>query len=82
MQIFVRPPSGGTITVDVEPEQTGLQLKRLLWWRLGIPVELMWISAGARVLNDDTTLAAAGVFRESTVHCFVRFGVPENRSME
>lgn len=82
MQIFVRPPSGGTITVDVEPGLTGLQLKQILWWRLRIPVELMWISAGPRVLSDDTTLAAAGVFRESTVYCFVRFGVPENRHME
>lgn len=79
MQIFVRPPSGGTITVDVEPALTGLQLKRILWWRLRIPVELLWISTGSRVLDDDKTLASVGVFSESTVYCFVRFGVLENR---
>jgi len=74
MQVFVRGPGNSTILVEVSPNETVLMLKRLVWARLRIPVEAMWMESGGRVLHDQLRLWESGIRAETTVWCHVRAG--------
>jgi hypothetical protein len=74
MQVFVRGPGNTTLVVDVSAHDTVLALKQLLWARLRIPVENMWLDSGGRVLHDQLTLRESGVYPEHTVWCHIRAG--------
>ena len=74
MQIFVRGPGNATSVIDMLPTETVLTLKQLLWARLRVPVESMWMESNGRILQDHQTLVAAGVGLESTVWCHIRAG--------
>jgi hypothetical protein len=71
-QIFVRIPTNRTLVFDVERSTTGRDIKRLIWWREGIPVEIQWLCNGVRLLHDDTALYELNIERESTVWCHIR----------
>lgn len=79
-QIFVRIPTNHTLVLDVERGMTGRDIKRLIWWRQGIPVEIQWLSTGARLLNDDKKLYELNIERESTVWCHIRGAVDEENT--
>ena len=74
MQIFVRGPGNSTIVLTVRREETVRTLKHLLWARLRIPVERMWIESAGRILHDQMVLGEVGVEEEATVWCHLRTG--------
>ena len=74
MQIFVRSPRGTTLTFDVEPIDTGMDLKLQIFERIGVLPHLLWLSAGAHILEDWHQLCDRGVERESTINCHLRIG--------
>jgi len=74
MQIFVRGPGNYTSVVDIGGGETVLTLKRLLWVRLGIPVENVWMESGGRMLHDQQTMGECRIMPESTIWCHVRVG--------
>ena len=74
MQVFVRGPGNTTTVVEIDREETAHMLKLLLWIRLRIPVERMWLESGGRGLQDERTLAFYDVGQESMVWCHVRAG--------
>lgn len=73
-QIFVKSPSGKTLTFDVETFDTGMDLKIQIFERIGIQPRLLWLSAGARIIEDHHYLADRDIGRESTVNCYLRMG--------
>lgn len=74
-QIFVKIPGGGaTLTLDVEPFDTGMDLKILIFERIGIQPRHLWLSARGHVLEDWHQLGDRGVERETTVTCNLRLG--------
>ena len=46
MQVFVRGPGNATTVVEIGREETVHMLKLLLWVRLQIPLERMWLESG------------------------------------
>merc|ERR1711936_44625 len=73
MQIFAKPPSGKTITVECELDWTVGDLKIKLEDKLdGLlsPEDMSIIYAGKQLVNDDT-LEASRITKESTVHVVV-----------
>jgi hypothetical protein len=73
-QIFVRIPSGATLTFDVDTVDTGMDLKVQIFERIGIQPWLQWLSAGSHILEDRHRLSDRGVERETTVICNLRIG--------
>jgi hypothetical protein len=76
MQIFVRIAAGRTLVLDVEPWFTGRDVKALVWWREGIPVEVVWLSTGSHVVGDSERLDDRNVGADSTVWAHIRGGPP------
>lgn len=74
MQVFIRGPGNSTLVMDVRPHDTVLALKQLLWARLRIPVENMWLDSGGRVLHDQLTLRESRIQSEHTLWCHIRVG--------
>ena len=74
MQVFVRGPGNNTSVVDIGSGETVLTLKRLLWVRLGVPVESVWMESGGRILHDQLTMTECRIVSESTIWCHVRVG--------
>jgi hypothetical protein len=74
IQIFVRVAAGRTLVLWVEPWIAGRDLKAMIWWREGIPVEFMWLSAGSCAICDGERLEDRGVGRDATVWVHIRAG--------
>ncbi len=74
MQVFVRGPGDTTTVVEIGRGETVHMLKLLLWVRLRIPVERMWLECGGRSLQDERTLAFYEIAQESIIWCHVRAG--------
>ena len=74
MQVFVRGPGNSTVVLNVEPGETVMDLKRLLWARTRIPVERQWLECGGRILRNEAALAESGIIEEATVWCHLRIG--------
>ena len=74
MQVFVRGPGDTATVVEIDGEETVHTLKLLLWIRLRIPVERMWLESGGRSLQDERTLAFYEIAQESMIWCHVRAG--------
>ncbi len=77
-QIFIRIPDNRTIVMDATRTTTGREIKQFVWWREGIPVEIQWLSTGARLLQDRMPLDDINVDRESTVWCHIRGPTDDN----
>ena len=73
MQIFARVP-GRTLVLSVEPWFTGRDVKEMICWREGIPMEIMWLSTGSRVVLDEERLDDRDVGPDSTVWVHIRAG--------
>ena len=68
MQIFVKTPTGKTITLQVRPSDTVESVKAQIQDREGTPPDQQYLyPAGCELLEDGQTLAGSGVRREATV---------------
>lgn len=72
VQLFVRAPNGSTLVLDVDLFDTGMDVKIQIFERIGIQPRLLWLSTGARIIEDSHCLADRDVGRDSTVNCHLR----------
>jgi len=69
MQIFIKGLKGETITLEVNPSYTTLDLKEKVLAVLGIPTAKQRLLFAGRQLEDKDTLARNNIGKESTLHC-------------
>jgi hypothetical protein len=74
MQIFARIAARRTLVLNVEPWFTGRDLKAMIWWREGIPVEVQWIATGSHAICDGERLDDRNVGPDTTVWVHIRAG--------
>ncbi|PPC93547.1 MAG: hypothetical protein CTY33_07755 [Methylotenera sp.] len=67
MQIFVRTPSAGTTTLDVESSDSIEAIRQKIQDRLGIPPDVQILTFNSITLQDGRTLADYNIPQESTL---------------
>jgi large subunit ribosomal protein L40e len=67
MQVFVRLPSGRTVTLDTEPSDTTEALKTKIQDKEGIPPDQQSLFFAGRLMEDGYTLSDYNIIREATI---------------
>lgn len=77
MQIFVKTPTGSTITLEVEPTDRIEDVKEMIQDKEGfLLVEQVLVFAG-KTLEDENTLQDYNVQKESTLHLLLRLKIEQ-----
>ncbi len=72
MQIFVKTLNGKSTTINIEPSNTVLDLKKIITEKEGIAVQEQRLIYEGKQLDDPDTLASKGISDMSTIHLVLR----------
>ena len=67
MNLFVQTPNNGTISLEVEPSDSGENIKNKIFDQISIPVINQVISWNGTTIQDGQTLADFGIVNNSTI---------------